>query len=42
MRSIHADCMKYGASDGFTNYIQGAKIVGFVKVANAMVQQGVV
>ena len=42
MESIHSNCVKYGTSDGFTNYVQGANIAGFVKVADAMLQQGVV
>jgi glutamate dehydrogenase (NADP+) len=43
MKSIHANCVKYGKvnGDGFVNYINGANIAGFVKVADAMVQQGV-
>lgn len=43
MHSIHANCCKYGADQsGFVNYVQGANIAGFVKVADAMLQQGVV
>lgn len=43
MNSIHTNCRKYGTDDsGFTNYVQGANIAGFVKVADAMLQQGVV
>lgn len=42
MRSIHENCVKYGAEDGFVNYVRGANIAGFVKVAEAMLAQGVV
>jgi glutamate dehydrogenase (NADP+) len=43
MISIHQTCEKYGKEDnGFINYVKGANIGGFIKVANAMVAQGVV
>jgi glutamate dehydrogenase (NADP+) len=43
MRNIHKTCVKYGTKeDGFINYVDGANIGGFVKVANAMIAQGVV
>jgi glutamate dehydrogenase/leucine dehydrogenase len=42
MRSIHENCAKYGKDGEFINYVRGANIAGFVKVANAMVAQGVV
>lgn len=43
MSDIHQTCIKYGTeSDGFINYVKGANIGGFVKVANAMIAQGVV
>jgi glutamate dehydrogenase (NADP+) len=42
MKDIHANCVKYGKNGAITNYVQGANIAGFVKVANAMVQHGVV
>ncbi|MBM4403785.1 MAG: NADP-specific glutamate dehydrogenase, partial [Candidatus Cloacimonetes bacterium] len=43
MISIHEACRKYGAeSDGYTNYVKGANIAGFIKVANAMMDQGLV
>ncbi len=43
MKNIHTTCMKYGKeNDGFINYMKGANIGGFVKVANAMLAQGVV
>ncbi len=41
MRCIHNDCVLFGESDGFINYVDGANIAGFVKVADAMLQQGV-
>jgi glutamate dehydrogenase/leucine dehydrogenase len=43
MKNIHATCVIYGKnSDGYINYVDGANIGGFVKVANAMIAQGVV
>jgi len=43
MRNIHAVCAKYGQrADGSVNYIKGANLAGFVKVADAMLAQGVV
>jgi len=43
MRKIHENCVKYGKEkDGFVNYVKGANIAGFVKVADAMIDQGVV
>ncbi|MCD2513616.1 NADP-specific glutamate dehydrogenase [Comamonas endophytica] len=43
MQSIHAACIKYGQrEDGTVSYIDGANIAGFVKVADAMIAQGVV
>ena len=43
MTDIHAACVKYGKEeDGYVNYVKGANIAGFIKVANAMVDQGVV
>jgi glutamate dehydrogenase (NADP+) len=43
MKNIHSICVKYGTKDnGFINYVDGANIGGFVKVANAMIAQGVV
>ena len=43
MKNIHARCAKYGAeSDGYINYVKGANIAGFVKVADAMLAYGVV
>lgn len=43
MEDIHANCVKYGTeADGYVNYVKGANIAGFMKVANAMMAQGVV
>ena len=43
MVGIHKQCKKYGAEDdGYVNYVKGANIAGFVKVADAMLAQGVV
>ncbi|MFO7658990.1 MAG: NADP-specific glutamate dehydrogenase [Bacteroidales bacterium] len=43
MINIHATCEKYGKdSSGFINYVNGANIGGFIKVADAMIAQGVV
>ncbi len=43
MINIHESCVKYGKEDdGFVNYVKGANIAGFMKVANAMLDQGVV
>jgi len=43
MKNIHLTCVEYGKeSDGFVNYMVGANIGGFVKVADAMLAQGVV
>jgi len=43
MKSIHGACVKYGTEkDGYVNYVKGANIAGFMKVANAMVDQGVI
>jgi glutamate dehydrogenase (NADP+) len=43
MYDIHQSCVKYGTqADGFVDYVKGANIAGFVKVADAMLAQGVV
>ena len=43
MRGIHAACVKYGQrADGRVSYVDGANIAGFVKVADAMLAQGVI
>ncbi len=43
MKDIHAACVKYGTQpDGYVNYVKGANIAGFVKVADAMLDLGVI
>lgn len=43
MNNIHSQCLKYGTEpDGYINYMKGANIAGFMKVANAMMGQGVI
>ncbi|MGY3172678.1 glutamate dehydrogenase (NADP+) [Pseudomonas sp. TE12234] len=42
MQSIHHACVHYGEENGQVNYVKGANIAGFVKVADAMLAQGVV
>ncbi len=43
MKDIHAQCEKHGKqADGYINYVKGANIAGFLKVASAMLDQGVV
>ncbi|MBR4409467.1 MAG: NADP-specific glutamate dehydrogenase [Bacteroidales bacterium] len=43
MSDIHAACLKYGTeADGYINYVKGANIAGFIKVADAMADQGLV
>ena len=42
MISIHEAALKHGKEGGFTNYVKGANIAGFIKVAQAMLDQGVV
>jgi len=43
MNDIHAACVKYGKEgDGYVDYVKGANIAGFVKIADAMLAQGVV
>jgi glutamate dehydrogenase (NADP+) len=42
MQDIHASCVEYGADGNHVDYVKGANIAGFVKVADAMLDQGVV
>ena len=43
MHSIHENCVQYGREDdSFVNYVSGANIAGFIKVADAMLHQGIV
>ncbi len=41
MIKIHETCVRWGEDDGFVNYVNGANIGGFVKVADAMIAQGI-
>ena len=43
MSNIHTQCVEHGTEpDGFVNYMKGANIAGFMKVANAMIGQGII
>ena len=43
MDAIHTSCVKYGTQpDGYINYVKGANIAGFMKVAEAMLAQGAI
>ncbi len=42
MVSIHDACVKYGTENGYTDYVKGANIAGFMKVADSMIDQGLV
>lgn len=42
MIAIHEQCVKYGTEGDFVNYVKGANIAGFIKVADAMIDHGVV
>ncbi|MEW7289297.1 NADP-specific glutamate dehydrogenase [Aquimarina sp. 2304DJ70-9] len=43
MKEIHSACLEYGTDkDGYVDYVRGANIAGFVKVADAMIAQGVI
>ena len=43
MNDIHDNCVKYGTeADGYINYVKGANVAGFLKVAKAMMAQGIV
>ncbi len=42
MKNIHASCVQYGTEGKRVNYVRGANVAGFVKVADAMLEQGVV
>lgn len=42
MDDIHQNCVKYGTQpDGYINYVKGANVAGFIKVAKAMMAQGI-
>jgi len=42
MKNIHGNCVKFGKEGKYINYVNGANVAGFVKVADAMLDQGVV
>ena len=42
MKDIHSSCVEYGREGNDINYVKGANIAGFVKVADAMLDQGLV
>lgn len=42
MKSIHSQCLEYGSTANGVDYVKGANVAGFVKVADAMLDQGVV
>tara|TARA_B100002052_G_scaffold297052_1_gene326824 strand:+ start:888 stop:2213 length:1326 start_codon:yes stop_codon:yes gene_type:complete len=42
MKNIHTQCITHGKEGDFVNYVKGANIAGFIKVADAMIDQGVV
>lgn len=42
MENIHTQCVKYGTDGDYTNYVKGANIAGFIKVADAMLAHGIV
>jgi len=42
MSDIHSQCIEHGNAGGKTNYVTGANVAGFIKVADAMLDQGVV
>ena len=42
MHAVHDQCLRYGRGDGYTNYVRGANVAGFMKVARAMMAQGIV
>ncbi len=42
MKEIHATCVKYGRDGDFVDYVDGANVAGFIKVADAMLDQGLV
>ena len=42
MTNIHENCVKYGKENNYINYVTGANVAGFVKIADAMIDQGLV
>ena len=42
MKNIHESCVTYGKEGDYINYIKGANVAGFIKIADSMLDQGVV
>ena len=42
MSNLHGPCVRYGTEGDYINYVKGANVAGFMKVAKAMLAQGVV
>ena len=42
MIAIHEQCVKYGKEGDYVNYVKGANIAGFIKVADSMIDHGIV
>ncbi len=42
MQNIHENCVKFGKEKDYINYVKGANIAGFVKVADSMLDQGII
>ena len=42
MKDIHEQCVKFGMEGDYINYVKGANIAGFIKIADSMLDQGVV
>ena len=42
MKDIHSSCIEYGSEGEYVDYVKGANIAGFIKVADAMLAQGIV
>jgi glutamate dehydrogenase (NADP+) len=42
MKNIHEACVTHGTENGSVNYVKGANIAGFIKIADSMLDQGVV
>ena len=42
MKNIHSQCIEFGSENNYINYVKGANIAGFIKVADSMLDQGVV
>ena len=40
MNKIHTKCVRYGKTNGHVNYVRGANIAGFIRLADAMIAQG--